>query len=82
MAKKWVYQYGNHTIKVVNKSINGSELYVDDVLRDQFTKASLNDHLTADMESGERITVTLEGVLATECYLMVNGRPQRPVSVE
>ena len=82
MAKKWSYQYGDHTIKVVNKSTNGSELYVDDVLLDKFTKASLNDHLAADMESGERITVTLEGLLATECYLMVNGRPQRPVSVE
>ena len=57
-------------------------MYVDDVLLDKFTKASLNDHLAADMESGERITVTLEGFLATECYLMVNGRPQKPVSVE
>ena len=82
MAKLWLYNYGDHTIKVINKNFDGSELYIDDVLCDQFKGVSLSDRLTAKMESGELVTATLEGTLTMNCSLCVDGEPQQPIEVK
>jgi len=82
MAKSWLYKYGDHTIKVVNKNFDGSELYIDDVLSDQFKGVSLTDRLSAKLESGELVTATLEGTLTMNCVLSIDGKPQEPVEVK
>lgn len=82
MAKKWLYQYGEHAIKVINKNLLGSELYIDDELCDQFKEFALRDHLSAKLKSGETVTATLEGVLTMDCLLCVDGKPLEPVEVD
>lgn len=80
MAKKWVYKYGEHTIKVVKKGLKGSELYVDDVLKDQAKKMEMIDRLSAELDTGETFYATLDGLFSTNCFLVV-GKQQEPVSV-
>lgn len=82
MAKCWLYQYGNDIIKVVNKNLEGSELYINDELRDQNNGISFNDRLNATLQSGEPVTATLGGVWTMKCSLFVNERLQEPVEIK
>lgn len=82
MAKNWLYQHGNDTIKVVNKDFSGSELYVNGELCDQNKGISLRDRLTTVLKSGETVTATLEGLVTMGCSLCIDGKPQDPVEVK
>ena len=82
MAKKWLYHYGDDTIKVINKNFDGSELYINGELRDRKKGISLRDCLKTVLESGETVTATLEGLVTMGCSLCIDGKPQEPVEVE
>ena len=82
MAKHWVYKYNDFTIEVLNKNLNGSELYVNGELCDKKKGISLSDHLTVTLASGEIVSATLEGAFSIECSLTINGKPQEPVEVK
>ena len=82
MAKCWTYKYSEYTIKVFNKNLDGSELYVNGELRDQKKGISLSDHLTVTLKSGEIVSATLEGTFSINCSLCINGKPLEPVEVK
>lgn len=82
MAKRWRYSYGDNMIEVVNKSIEGSELYINGELRDQNNGISFNDRLNATLKTGESVAVTLGGVIKMKCSLFVNEKLQDPVEVK
>lgn len=82
MAKRWLYKYGDDAILVINKGFEGSEMYVNDVLRDQNTGVSIKDRLVTTLNNGELVSATLEGMWKMECTLSINNVLQQPVEVK
>lgn len=82
MANCWLYKYGDDTIKVVNKSLDGSEMYINDELCAQNNGLSLSDRLTAKLKNGESVEVSLGGTFKVKCSLFIDGKLQEPVEVK
>lgn len=77
MAKTWIYNYNESTIKVIN-STNCSELYINGVLKDKNNGINFQDTLMGKLSTGETVKVSLGGTLKVECTLFIDGELQIP----
>ncbi|MGK0468280.1 hypothetical protein [Clostridium sp.] len=70
--KKWETNYCGHSI-VVENTIGGERLYINDELQDEQVGIVGRSRLWGQLKSGETIKVSLGGIFKVHCRIFVNN---------
>jgi hypothetical protein len=76
MVKSWDVSYKGHSIRVENSSFGGERLLVDGELQDEHKGFDFRSRLQGCIKTGDgagdRIKVSLGGLLSIQCRIFVN----------